>query len=75
MVDLTVTDLALTKCLDGTWSPPGHPRRRGGQTRVRKSKAECKQFNGGDPAYQDGECHRIVFEPNTHDIPHIADRV
>ena len=33
------------------------------------SKAECEQFNGGNPKHENCERYRIVFEPNTHDPP------
>jgi hypothetical protein len=38
------------------------------------SNAQCEQFNGGNPKHENCERYRIVFEPNTHDTPHIANR-
>jgi hypothetical protein len=40
----------------------------------RGSNAQCEQFDGGNPKHENCERYRIVFEPNTHDTPHIANR-
>ena len=36
-------------------------------------EAKGEQFDGSDPKDQDCECHRIVFEPNTHHVPRFCD--
>src|ERR1700731_274143 len=37
-----------------------------------RSNAECEPFNGGNPEHQHCECHRIGFEPNTHEASYFA---
>ena len=37
-----------------------------------RSNAECEPFNGGNPEHQHCECHRIGFEPNTHEDSYFA---
>jgi hypothetical protein len=43
--------------------------------RRRVSNAQCEQFNGGDPKYQQRERYRIVFKPNTHDVCTLPDQL
>jgi hypothetical protein len=55
--------------LQATDTCPG--RSRLGKPRQSSSNAQCEQFNGGNPEHQHRERYRIVFEPNTHDTPHM----
>src|SRR6516162_6571539 len=36
-------------------------------------EAQCEQFDSSNPKDQDGKCHRIVFQPNTHHVPRFCD--
>jgi hypothetical protein len=45
-----------------------------GRTIAGGSNAQCEQFDGANPKHENCERYWIVFEPNTHDTPHIANR-